>query len=377
VKTVAFYISGHGFGHASRTIEVVKALLARRRDVRIVIRTSAPKWIFERTLHASHGSSPGGRVQYEPLETDTGIAQIDSLHLDERQTLRRARAFMTTFDDRVEREVRFLTNHDATLVVADIPPLGIAAGRTAGIPSVGLSNFTWDWIYAGYDGAQDLASRMGEIYAAATRALRLPMHGGFETFPSITDLPFVARRSTRDPLETRRAFALPETERLALVSFGGYGLNRLDLDALTRLDGHVALLTAQTPMHEWPPALRTGRRGALQPFDERAMYDKGFFYEDLVRAVDVVVSKPGYGIISECIANDTALLYTSRGHFVEYDVLVGEIPRFLRARYIGHEDLFAGRWSHHLDGLLAQPAPSEVPAVNGAETAAAMLLDMI
>ena len=37
---------------------------------------------------------------------------------------------------------------------------------------------------------------------------------------------------------------------------------------------------------------------------------------------DVVVTKPGYGIISECLANDTALLYTDRGHFIEYDVLV-------------------------------------------------------
>ena len=52
--------------------------------------------------------------------------------------------------------------------------------------------------------------------------------------------------------------------------------------------------------------------------DESAMYDRGYRYEDLVRAVDVVVTKPGYGIISECIANDTALLYTSRGDFREY-----------------------------------------------------------
>ncbi len=107
------------------------------------------------------------------------------------------------------------------------------------------------------------------------------------------------------------------------------------------------------------------------------MYAAGFRYEDLVRAVDVVITKPGYGIISECIANDTALLYTSRGRFVEYDVLVSEMPRFLRARYISHDDLFAGRWGHHLDALLAQPSPSQAPPVNGAETAAELLLDFI
>ena len=80
--------------------------------------------------------------------------------------------------------------------------------------------------------------------------------------------------------------------------------------------------------------------------DETAMYDRGYRYEDLVRAVDVVVTKPGYGIISECIANDTALLYTSRGDFREYQVLVDAMPKFLRCAFIDHADLFAGDGNH-------------------------------
>ena len=107
------------------------------------------------------------------------------------------------------------------------------------------------------------------------------------------------------------------------------------------------------------------------------MYAADVRYEDLVRAVDVVLSKPGYGIISECLANDTALLYTSRGDFIEYDVLVAAMPRFLRAAFIDHDDLFACRWAAHLDALLSQPAPPDRPAVDGADVAAAFLLDMI
>ena len=107
------------------------------------------------------------------------------------------------------------------------------------------------------------------------------------------------------------------------------------------------------------------------------MYAAGYRYEDLVRAVDVVATKPGYGIISECLANDTAILYTSRGDFIEYGVLVEAMPRFLRAELIDHADLFAGRWGAHLDRLLAQPEPPEQPATDGAEVAAARLLAMI
>ncbi len=55
---------------------------------------------------------------------------------------------------------------------------------------------------------------------------------------------------------------------------------------------------------------------------EEQLYGRGFRYEDLVRAVDVVITKPGYGIIADCIANDAAMLYTSRGRFAEYEVMV-------------------------------------------------------
>ena len=98
------------------------------------------------------------------------------------------------------------------------------------------------------------------------------------------------------------------------------------------------------------------------------MYAAGFRYEDLVRAVDVVVTKPGYGIISECIANDTALLYTSRGHFVEYDVLVAEMPRFVRCALHQPRRSVRRTMGAHLDALLAQPSPPERPRVDGALT---------
>jgi L-arabinokinase len=360
-----FYVSGHGFGHASRTIEVINALTARRPDLHIVVRTTAPQWLFDRTVN------PGGdHLEYHQVETDTGIAQIDSLHLDVGLSVQRAREFMRTLADRIDAEVAFLRREEARLVVADIPALGIGAGAAAGVPTVALGNFTWDWIYAAYAGTNDVAASIADAYAHADVALRLPMHGGFAPFSRIIDLPFIARRSMRDARDTRAALGLPLEDRLALVSFGGHGLERLDFEALTRLHGHVVLVSGRVPS----PRLR---RGNLFYVDETAMYDAGLRYEDLVRAADAVVTKPGYGIIAECLANDTALLYTSRGHFIEYDVLVAEMPRFLRTGYIDHADLFAGHWAPHLDALLARPAPPESAPVNGAAVAADVLLEML
>ena len=99
--------------------------------------------------------------------------------------------------------------------------------------------------------------------------------------------------------------------------------------------------------------------------------------KDLVASVDVVVTKPGYGIVSECIANGTAMLFTSRGHFVEYEALVAGMPRYLRCRFLEQGALLAGRWREALDALAAQAKPPEQPPTNGADVAAGMILEMI
>jgi L-arabinokinase len=93
--------------------------------------------------------------------------------------------------------------------------------------------------------------------------------------------------------------------------------------------------------------------------------------------VDVVVTKPGYGIISECIANDTAVLYTSRGNFAEYDVMVGQMPRLLRCEYIPLETLLAGCWLESLDRLHDKPPPPERPRIDGADVVAEMIAGVV
>jgi L-arabinokinase len=199
------------------------------------------------------------------------------------------------------------------------------------------------------DAASQTIATIARGYSHAACALRLPLHGGFEAMHAVTrDIPFIARRSHRDPAETRRILRIPGDRPVVLASFGGYGVD-LAVDRI-RETGRFTLLE---PVRD-PPA--------------------GLLYQDLVAAADVVVSKPGYGIVSECVANDTALLYTSRGRFIEYDLLVAEMPRVLRCRYLSQDDLFACRWADAIDALIAEPAPPERPRIDGASVAAQLII---
>src|SRR5688572_18932818 len=157
---IAFYISGHGFGHASRSIELINALVGRQPDLRVIVRSQVAPWLFQRTAHR--------RVELSPVQTDTGVVQIDSVRLDAKETIHRAREFMTFFDQRVDAEVHFLQANNTSLVIADLPPLGIAAAHGAGLPAIAFGNFAWDWIYAGYEGGDDIARAIGDVYAHTT-----------------------------------------------------------------------------------------------------------------------------------------------------------------------------------------------------------------
>ena len=352
-------------------IEVMQALLARQSGVSIVVKTSAPRRLFERAL--------GERFEFFELQSDTGMVQIDSLTPDTAESIRQAKAFHAQLDQKAASEAAFLRQRGTRLVVGDIPPLAFAAADAAGVQSMAIGNFTWDWIYEGYpeESPFDLTEAIREAYRKATLALRLPTSGGFTGLESITrDIPFVARRSTREPADVRRGLGLPNDTPLVLMSFGGYGLDGVNVGALAALRGY-AIATTDLPSRE------KGSRPLFRPvpglhdLSETQMCANGFRYEDLVRAADVVVTKPGYGIVTEAMANDTALLYTSRGRFVEYDVLVKAMPRYVRAQFIEQGDLLSGNWVPALEQLLASPAPPEKPDLNGAAVAADAILSLL
>jgi hypothetical protein len=360
-----FYISGHGFGHASRDIQVVNALARLAPAAAVTLRTSVPEWFLRASLAAEVDIIPG--------ETDTGMVQPDSLSIDEDESARVAARFYEDFPARVARESDLIHRIGASLVIGDVPPLAFAAAASAGVPSVALSNFTWDWIYAAYPQFDRLAPGVRQLIAQAnaqaTMGLRLPFAGGFESMRNVVDVPLVARKASTPREETRRRLRLPGDRPVVLATFGGHG-GSVPLDRAATNPTFLLVATdyevgQNTPRH---PNLRVVRADELR--------QAGLGYSDLLAASDVVATKLGYGIVSECLVNDVALLYTLRGRFVEQDVFMREMPGVMRCRHIDRDDLREGRWAESVEALLAQPKPGADQSATGAEVAAERILSV-
>jgi L-arabinokinase len=357
-----FYVSGHGFGHATRTRALIAALRDRARDACDVhVRTEAPHWIFtERDERVTCSSAP----------IDVGVLQRSGMDLDLRRSLEAHEAFGAVWRDAVEREARFITGFGPSLVVGDIPPLAFAAAHSAGVPAVAVANFSWDWILEQYAADEPrwapIVSRYREAYGRAAQLFRLPLHGDLSAFGHIIDTPFVVNRSTLSVARCRELLGVSggDERRLVLVTFGGFGGEPIRVSADEDLSDYLFVIIGGEPMHlggEWI--------ALPQP--------SPVAHEDVMHGCDAVLGKTGYGTVAESLTHDTRFLYLPRRGFREVPVLEAGVERLGCARAMSRDDFEAGRWRRHLDALFQLPKTSRPVASNGAEVIAGALLDRI
>ena len=353
------YVSGHGFGHATRTAEVLRAVRELAPELPITVCTSAPSALFEGVV--------AGPLAVRGVLCDVGLVQKDALTIDEAGSAAAVREFLAGWGGLVAREGAWLREAGARLVLGDIPPLAFAAAAEAGIPSIGLGNFSWDWIYRHLAGRQpslvDAARHAAAAYARASLLLRLPFAGDLSAFPRIEDVPLVARRPAVGKAEARSRLGL-DARPVVLLSFGGVGMPGLEPAAFARLGEYAFLLTGHAG---------AGSAANLRRLDGGDLSAAGLGYPDLVGAADVVVSKPGYGIVTDCIGARTRLVYTDRGDFPEYPVLVREMKHYLPVEFAPNEVVRQARLDEPLRRVLGLPFP-EAPAADGARLAAARLV---
>lgn len=263
----------------------------------------------------------------------------------------------------VEEELLFIRDNAIDLVVGDIPPLCFEVAARAGIPSVGISNFTWDEIYRAYIpahvGYAAIVEQARDYYGKATLALTLPYACPMDMFPARQEIPWVARASSLTKAQARASFGLPPSAKIVLLSFGGLGLERLSGDQFIR-SGNFYFVT-------------TGNR-QLEEDNFHVLAESQKHYEDLVRAVDVIATKPGYGIVADALAHKVPVLYTDRGEFPEYPRLVQALQDCATAEYIPQSALLSGNVVPYLDALLSTPANWPEIGLDGAQVAAEKIL---
>jgi len=333
-----FAITSHGFGHMTRTLEIAREFVALFPEVEAVISTKLPRGRVERELTVP--------FIFRSQDYEPGTAQKNCFEVDVDGTLRAYREHVRERSYRIRKEEEFLKEIGCSGIVSDIPALPVRCASRLGIPAVGVSNFTWDWILAplleGTD-LEDLPRQLAEDYRFGQLHLRLPFGPSVSPFPVVEPAPLVGRKAKIGPADVKRRLGLPDdTRRLVVVCPGGWGAEQWPPISVAGCEEYRFVLVGDLPVSLNAPVLRL-------PAD----LPERLGFADLVGAADIVLSKPGYGIASECVVNRTPMVGIERHGFREAAELVKGLKEAGPFTELSLDDFFDGRWEKALHEIEA------------------------
>lgn len=302
-----------------------------------------------------------GDFTHHSLESDLGLVQRSPYEEDLDATLRTLQSIIPFNPARIQALAEDLHDSGAECVVCDIAPMGIAAAKVAGIRSVLIENFTWDWIYEGY-----LDSHPGFSDAIAYfRALFSESDIHIQTTPicDAVNATMTSNVVSRPPRvsrsETRHTLGLSDDCPLLLVS-GGVPEKSQALARLGALrDVHVVIAA----MGE---AVYTEGNLTYMP------HDCEYFHPDLIEASDCVVGKLGYSTMAEVYRAGVPFVYIGRDRFRESPFLAAFVKDAMPCLALASRDFPAGDWVARVRDLVSLPRIARTEQ-NGADQIAAFL----
>lgn len=350
-------ISSHGFGHLSQVASVVNRLLEFIPQLKITVRAALPEVQLRSRLHhldvLQFATDDFGMVMNHAFSVDTqaSLARYESLHQD--------------WDHKVKVLAQQFIDAEIDVVLADVPYLPLAAAQVAGIPAVALCSLNWADILSHYIGLDKPQAIINTMYAAYQSARYFLQPAPSMKMPKLSNqltigpccAPGIAQKKTlRSAAKQRKALNNPW---LILVGMGGIPFE-LSLEHWpTQHQGRpLCYLVSPSSANTHPNALSVDATGLS--------------YSDLVASVDVIITKPGYGMFAEAAAAGVPVLFTERSEWPETEALVTWLQENAHCAQITTEALRAGTFEKELSRLLTQ-GPYAPFAPTGNDEAAALI----
>lgn len=315
-KKIAFYISNHGFGHASRNIPIISTLLKLEDNLEIHVKTGPNQLAFMKN-HLKKDE----RLHFYEENLDVGtVVKEGTLMVDEEETERQVREFVDSWDERIEKEKEFLKEKQIGMVVSDICPWILLAADEMRIKSILISNFTWIEIYKDYL-PEELWDAYLECYEAATRVFIYDLHHpDMETYnPRFELLSLVCRSYDYEEIERIKA-----EHKNPIVMISTSVLVNLEQEIEV---GHLPYDFIVTP-------------GVKVKGDNVTYLPTGVKNtQNYVAASSYVISKAGWSTTSEILLSNTKAALLSRPNVAEDRNTIGILKERSQCIEITEEDL--------------------------------------
>lgn len=330
---ICYYVSDHGWGHAARSVAIIRELLATREDVEVIVKADYALGFMQNSLKSE-------RVEFDRCNNDFGFVLAEgSLEVDKEKTEELLTEWLSDWDAFIEKEGRFCREHDVALIISDVAPQPFLVAKDLDVPSVAISNFTWYEVYQYLFGNIPEVERIHEAYRQASHGLVLPMSTNGLPFHEQKSVGLVVRLVTRERGRIRHDLGLKGPETLIFFGAG----RSIDMDAMViqRLAKSMPPFT-QLLVPSGCPAV--GANVSVLPSNETET-------QDYLAACDVIVTKAGYSTVAEAIQGNVPMLVARRDGIIEDQPILNTIKHLGVGREIAAECFATGGWLEEALGI--------------------------
>lgn len=330
-KSIVYYISDHGFGHATRSLAIIRTLRQEQPNLKISIRTFNNATLIKEALENE-------AVSVYQSKNDFGLIQGGRLSISPVKTKIAFEKWVTTWDEWLREEQNRLTPRP-DLMISDISPQPFLLAEKLGISSIAISNFTWlDQYKALFE--SNLLQYLEQAYNAASSALVLPFNmemTGIKTERK-KDIPLVFRKPTRDLKALQSQYPALEGKKLMFIRADGGSLAySLSLDRWKAIPSFAYVTGSEKVKSKDKRIFRI-------PCNE-------FNHQDFVMASELIISKAGYSILSEAVAGKVPLILIATKRFPEANVMCQKAFTLGIAQVYSIDDVLEGNWLDELEDL--------------------------
>jgi uncharacterized protein (TIGR00661 family) len=307
MPTFCFYVSDYGSGHATRSIALIRRILSRIPDSHIVVKSDGPYDLLAGSLHDP-------RVSVIRCRNDITVPLHPATEMvDSNRTCDLVHAWIESWNSYITHELQFCKDHSVDLILSDIAPQPFLVASDLGIPSIAVSNFSWDSIFSPFfpDGSEDIRC-IRSAYTRATRACILPFNIPMDAFPRKTHVNLLAREITTPRDAMREQLGLSKDDTVVFFNPRTAFDYRDTQDLLDRVPRH----SVKVIMPSGYPAVRD--RIFPLPADESESQNR-------IGMCDLVVTRCGYSTVSEAVQAKVPLIVWERPGFVEDGGIVSAI----------------------------------------------------
>lgn len=293
-------ITAHGWGHLAQTAPIISTLRNRIDGAEFVVRSGLPRAIVEQRC--------GPLLRFYPSDTDFGVAMATPFVVDRDTTLERYTQLHASFSSTVSELAALIAKERCNMVLSNVGYLAIAAGRKANVPTVAISSLNWGDLFQFYCGenpsALEILRDIDRSYASADLFLRLVPGLPMDRLQTMAVSRPIANIGTARRSNLAQAMGASSELPIIVCAFGGMLPDKI------------------------PPFATNGR--SLTVIGPATWVDQGVIpidsiqmpYSDVLASADLVVTKPGYGIVSElgCLAKPSVMIL--RGDWPEQSSLL-------------------------------------------------------